>query len=703
MLAAAIQSAVRTEAWTRIERLQALARRTLQNLDWDLRELTRQLADLFHADAATILLEEHNELRLAASTDPFLGKDRPVVYLRGQGLTGYVFASKKALRLNNTEDADEIRRVANIERDGPLHPEHDPERGDFTRQFLAVPMLFGGKVVGVIRMSRRGGSARFTPDDEKALQFFADLLGAALAPTWSLLITKSVLESTSDAIAISRYERVGGGATVPRIVAANQGAEKLFGLKQNEILGRDAREIYAPGEYGKIRLGLSLALGEAKETGRSEYGPVSSRVRRPDGTLMPVVISFRILANRLVSPPSFYTIGLARDTSESERGAEQHRRILELLDSIGIAYFQADQNRITREPTCTESRITGYSLEELASLPRERLYPDPRQRHSLLEKARRHQGRLIRELEQMRRKDGSLFWAEGDLRIVTDSDGREIGIEGLYRDVTDRILLQGSLNENTGRVLEDEELVARLKAGAEFHLNYLISLGHQLQTPLGSLIETLRNFENGVTSQRQLTERLPYVIGQAIVCTRLVRNLSYMDKILRGEPFQRKTVSLAKLAIETKLDFLHLLNENHLELVVDDESINRNLRVQGHQEMLRQVLINLVDNAIKYSLPRTTIYIRARVWPDGPALEVSNQGFPISAEDLERIFQRGFRTKRALALIPHGTGLGLWLVRKIVEAHDASIRCHEVIEDSHKRILFRITFPHQTRSSRRHS
>jgi signal transduction histidine kinase len=196
-------------------------------------------------------------------------------------------------------------------------------------------------------------------------------------------------------------------------------------------------------------------------------------------------------------------------------------------------------------------------------------------------------------------------------------------------------------------------------------------------------------------------DRLPYVIGQAFVCSRLVRNLSYMDQILRGEPFQRERVSLSKLAIETKLDFMHQLHEKRIDVQIDNESLKRLLRVQGHQEMLRQVVVNLIDNAIKYSLPRSTIQIRARQWPSGPAFEISNRGFSISEENREKIFERGFRSGKAQALIPHGTGLGLWLVRKILEAHEATIRCHEVIEGAQTRVLFRIIFPHPNPTPRR--
>jgi signal transduction histidine kinase len=58
------------------------------------------------------------------------------------------------------------------------------------------------------------------------------------------------------------------------------------------------------------------------------------------------------------------------------------------------------------------------------------------------------------------------------------------------------------------------------------------------------------------------------------------------------------------------------------------------------------------------------------------------------------VFERGFRTPQAKASVPHGTGLGLWLVRKILAAHDAQIACTDERDDGATRVVFRITFPH---------
>jgi len=664
--------------------------------------MVERLSKLFDAGVVTLLLNEQEELHLSASTNSRIGTLGQIVYKRGEGLSGHIFQSGRALRLSNTEDQQEVFRLTGLSRTGPRLSDWNHE-GDPPVQFLGVPMHYGGQIAGIIRMSREEGRAQFTIEDQRALQFFADILGTAVAPRLKILLAESMLESVAEGIAVSRWERSPEGRPMSRIIMANPGAETLLERDRHAIEGLDAREIYGPGEYERLRQVLRPAVDIARREGHAEYGPILSRMKRADQTMAPVTISYRLLTNRLVQPPTLYIIGLARETSQVELMAEQHKRLLELLGAMRIAYFRADQAGITQASTSTDCDISGYSPEELSVMPRTHLYADPTTPDQLLQRARENQGHLSRVLVQMRRKNGERFWSEGDLRILKDPMNREIGSEGLYRDVTDRIRLQGFINLETDRVLSDSELFKGLEKDAEFQLDYLSSLSHQLQTPLGSLLETLRNFERGEISQKLLQLRLPYVIGQTVVCTRLVRNLSYMDKILRREPFEKGRVSLVKLAIQTKLDFVHLLEERGLDIRIDDESIERHVLVQGHQEMLRQVLVNLVDNAIKYSLPHTSITIRGRRWPEGNALEISNEGLPLPAEDRERIFQRGFRTLAAQAAVPHGTGLGLWVVRRTLEAHGATIRCLEVLEGGKKRVLFRILFPHPASGPRRGS
>jgi|HubBroStandDraft_3_1064219.scaffolds.fasta_scaffold15255_2 PAS domain S-box-containing protein len=688
LLAAAIRSFLQGHAWRRIEQLRDLAQVTLDCQPWDFQGLVDRLAQIFDAGAVTLMLHEHGELRLAASTDRSLAQAN-VAYQRGQGLSGHVFKTARALRIHDTKDREEVRRITGLDRHGPSFPETDPS-GVFTHQFLGVPLRLGKPSVGVVRISRRRGMPRFTREDESTLQLFADLLGAALAPAWDLLVRRSILETTTEAIAVSRRLN-GGDRPVWQIVQANPGAERLLGRKVGEIVGMDTAALLEDGEFDRVRDELRPALERARAEGHAEVAPFQTRLKRGDGTLVPVSISYRILINRLVDPPTAYIIGIARDLSEIELRAEQHRRLLELLGAMKIAYFLSDPDGKTKESTPMDEEITGYSRQEIMSQSRTVLYGRLDYRKRLLNRVRRQGGQLWREIVPARRKGGERFYAEMDVRVLRDPTGREIGIEGFYRDVTDRLKLQGFVNADTDRTLTDDELFTHLKRDAEFHLDYISSLSHQLIAPLHALIGTLKNFELREISHEELLRQLPYVIGQAVVCTRLVRNLSYLDKILRGEPFERERVSLLTLALDTKREFAHLLEQKSLALSIDGESLDRNLAVLGHREMLRQVFINLIDNATKYSLPGTSIHVRGRSLRGLGVLEVSNKGLEISEGELEAVFQRGYRTKGAQELVPHGTGLGLWLVRKILEAHRASIRC--LVRYDRRRTLFQIAFP----------
>lgn len=211
------------------------------------------------------------------------------------------------------------------------------------------------------------------------------------------------------------------------------------------------------------------------------FGYLPGKARISDVALQELKQNSHLLAVALHSIRSLHEF--AQKTLTQAGAREQHRRLLDFFAGLCIAYFRADYNGTTTESTELDSIITGYTPEELASMPRQRLYDDSKSRERLIEKARKNNGQVAQQVVQMRRKDGAPFWAEGDLRILKDSLGCEIGCEGFYRDVTDRIRLQRYLDNDQERLFSEDELFTRLKQDAEFHLDYLSSVGHQLQTP----------------------------------------------------------------------------------------------------------------------------------------------------------------------------------------------------------------------------
>ncbi len=661
------------------------------------RSIAKRLKALYRADAVTIFFREQKELYPASATnseatDELAGEQDAT-------LIQYIFRLKQALRLRNIYDSTEV----DIQTKGRCRPKTSARLDTEASQeeptcFLGVPMVSDEQARGVIRIIRTGNSP-FTEAEQETLQHFAHLLGLAMHSAWRLFLARNITGSDTEAICMTRNE-LEGDHKIPRVVYSDAGCRSLFNLTRDELDGFDARFLYAEDEYTRIRNLLRRVVRD----GRSSDGPFRTMCRRfnsPGDEVRILDISYRLLTSPFAQPTTRYTIAVIRDVTKDQIKVNQHTRLINLLDKKGLAYFRADKDGKTAETSPTEMRLTGYNEHELAMASRKQLWAKPDGRQRLLEDIRRGGGELVNSMQLLKRKDGTTFMADAAVKLLANERGEEVGYEGLYEDVSERIRLQGFLDADTDRVLEEHELYVRLFRSQSLNLLFLTSLGHQLRSPLGALVEQLQNFKEGITDATRFSSRLEYAIGQARVSALFVANLTHMDMILRGEPFKYRPVNLAKLAIETKLDFIHLCRRRNLKFEVDDRSIDMYLTAWGHQNLIRQVFVNLVDNAIKYSFPGTEIVIRGHHDTKGRYLEISNQGLPVKGEDRKLIFNRGFRMGEAEALVPAGTGIGLWLVRKILTAHNAIIECDTCGQKGSRRTVFRIFFPPRSEVQRR--
>ena len=710
MLGTAIQTALKLEEDRCLARLREIELEELGLLKpIEPQAIALRIKESFDAEAVTILLREQGKLYLSATTEP--ETDRwDAIYDPGDFLTRIALNETKSIRLQNGRDLDEIQ--TKINRDITTNPNIDlgqPEtlaRSGDPFRFLATPMRYirnperanrDGETPpdtrrslmsrGLIRVLRNKTQLPFSMAENNALQQFADLLGLAIRSAWRWFIAEQLMTAETEAILITRNEH----GDAPKMVFADPGAEALFSMAREQLEAMDPRDLYAVGQYSKIDKLLTDAGAENKDA----CGPIRSKVIRMSGSgvaIRSVEISFRLFKSNFVQAPIWYTIAVMRDITDS-------RPLVELLDKKGVAYFRADSKGYTIESSLAESKLTGYTQHDLESMHRSKLYRDASEREELFKTVDKHDGALVPARKRLRRRDGTFFFAEGVIQLIKDNHGNKLGHEGLYEDITDRLRLQGFLDVKENKVLKEHELYEELQANARFQLLFMTSIGHQLRSPLGALAEQLRNFQEGLFDSERFPKRLEYAIGQAKVCSLLVANLTYMDKILSGSTFNFEPISLADLAIETGRNFRHLLAEKNLDLRIDEASIRNTLDVWGHQELLRQILVNLLDNAIKYSIPGTWIEICARRRARRSYLQISNQGLPIPRDVRERIFERGFRMPHAEALIPAGTGLGLWLVRKIATAHRATIHCTEVLEQDQNRTAFKVAFPSEPATS----
>ncbi|MCB2021005.1 MAG: sensor histidine kinase N-terminal domain-containing protein [Burkholderiaceae bacterium] len=235
------------------------------------------------------------------------------------------------------------------------------------------------------------------------------------------------------------------------------------------------------------------------------------------------------------------------------------------------------------------------------------------------------------------------------------------------------------------------DLLARLDKSMSAQKHFLADAAHQLKTPLAGLRTQAelaqRDIDAGRTDPQQLRKSLQQIARSSQGAAHMVNQLLAMARAEDKEHFARKQeVSLAQLATETVQDFVPRSLEKRIDLGYEgpDAGGTRGgpptLRVEGHALLLRELIRNLVDNALQYTPAGGMVTVRVVDDPFGQVvvLQVEDSGPGIPAAERDQVFQPFYR---ALGTDVDGSGLGLAIVREIAAQHDAEL----TLEDANLR------------------
>jgi heavy metal sensor kinase len=256
-------------------------------------------------------------------------------------------------------------------------------------------------------------------------------------------------------------------------------------------------------------------------------------------------------------------------------------------------------------------------------------------------------GRALRPVDEIVRSAEQITGENLSLRLPVSDTGDEVQ------------RLSQALNLMIARLDESFRQTSRFSADAS----------HELRTPLTIMrgeIETLLR-EDNLTPQQ--TEQLGNVLEETVRLARIVDGLLLMARLGGGESQAKKEpLDLAALVAEIVEQMAALAQEKSIAL---EHQLEPSVRVEGDEMRLRRVIVNLLDNAIKYTPERGRIEVRTRAGGDEALLEVRDTGMGIAADALPHVFERFYRAPGTGAV--DGTGLGLAMVRSIVEAHGGSV------------------------------
>lgn len=231
--------------------------------------------------------------------------------------------------------------------------------------------------------------------------------------------------------------------------------------------------------------------------------------------------------------------------------------------------------------------------------------------------------------------------------------------------------------------------VSKLKLLENSRKNFVANVSHELKTPLTSIRGYTETLLESLGSDRELEERFVNKIQQnAIQLQNLIEDLLALSEIESGrQELKTQSILLDKVFKELVQSFQENLENKSIVLQINAEP---DLAVKAEPAALKQILSNLIDNAIKYSEDSKKILLNAKTENDQVSLRVKDEGPGIPAEDLPHIFERFYRVDKARSRELGGTGLGLAIVKHLVQTQKGEVG---VISELGKGAEFYFTLP----------
>ena len=522
---------------------------------------------------------------------------------------------------------------------------------------------------------------------------FTDLKSPELAPYW----LAALIESADDAIISKTLNGI--------ITSWNKGAERIFGYTAEEVIGKPVTILIPKGHEDEEPAILArLRAGKRIE----HYETI--RITK-DGRLLDISLT--------VSPikgPNGEIVGaskIARDITEqrqARRALDKASERLKLaLDAarLGDWSWDAHTDRISLSETAANlfgippgENITWTQLRGL-------LYVDDRDRAKLAVEQAITQHTDYDIEYRVSRDNDELVWVSAKGRGIY-ADGTIVGMLGFVQDISTRKQNEETLRQQADALRMLNEVAQRARAEAEeaaaqnerlyrqaeessrLKEEFLATISHELRTPLSAILGWARMLRLGQLSPENSAKALDTIERNARAQAQLVDDLLDVSRIITGKlrmdvrpadpnAFIDAAVEAVKPAAEAK--------GVRVQKVVDTGLLS----IPGDPVRLQQVVWNLLSNAIKFTPRGGRVQIRSERVNSHLEIVVSDTGQGISPDFLPHVFDRFRQADQKTSRQHGGMGLGLAIVRHLVEMHGGTVRASSDGED--KGATFTVMLP----------
>jgi PAS domain S-box-containing protein len=477
-----------------------------------------------------------------------------------------------------------------------------------------------------------------------------------------------------------------------KILDWNEGAKKLKGYSADEIIGKNFRLFY-PKDEKDARLPQAL-LSKAEKNGsvvhegwRLRKGGerfwgniVITALHDEAGKVIGFSKVTRDLTDKKIAEDKLSNLieELSQSNEELKTSEQRYHKMIAEVQDYAIILLDVD-GKIENWNTGAQV-IKGYSPEEILGKSFKIFYTSDDQQAGLpgklLNEARTkdkvtHEGWRVR-------KDGSRFWGNVVITALHDDSNNVIGFSKVTRDLTERKEAEEAVNRTAAQLDLKNKTLERLNAELS-SFTYIAS--HDLKEPLRKIKTFTSRIRDVDFSKEKSAEYLAKIESSAQKMQRLIENLLSYSQVTNDE------------GVFEKVDLNEVLKsaKNDLEILIDEKNAaikaSHLPTISGIQFQLHQLFLNLISNSLKFSkegvLPEIKIAVRVIKGPDVPSMDSKNgshkyyhlsfadNGIGFGSEHTDKIFEafQRLNVKGAIG----GTGIGLAIVKKVVENHNGII------------------------------
>ena len=373
---------------------------------------------------------------------------------------------------------------------------------------------------------------------------------------------------------------------------------------------------------------------------------------------------------------------------DAELDALSRERLAAIVESSDDVIVSKTLDGIITSWNPAAERTFGWTPAEAVGRHITLIVPEDRREEEYDVLARIRRGERVDHFETVRRaKDGRLIDMSITVSPVKDGAGRIVGASKVGRDISERRRL-----EEQGALLLAREQEARRRAEA---LNsakdeLLATVSHELRTPLNAIFGWARMLQSGTLDEAGRERAVSSILRSATAQAHLVEDLLDLARIAAGSmrlDFARVHLNgIIESALETVRPAARVKDitlELHLDPLLGE--------LDGAADRLQQVMWNLVMNSVKFTPAGGRVEVSSRRGPESVAITVRDTGQGIAAEVLPYVFEP-FRQEDSSSTRAHGgLGLGLALVRRLVELHGGSVTAESAGKD--RGSTFTVTLP----------